>query len=101
MLNISSEQFNLIEGCFWVALGALILFSYFRLAQSYRRLALFASFVLITFGVSDFMQVLYGSFFQAGMEWLLLWKVLDVAGLVVVFVWYIRLRLKSQKKSFS
>jgi len=94
LAHLSSEQFNFIEGCFWILLGLLCLYLYFKVAGKYKRISLFSSATLVTFGISDFMQVLYGSFFQPGMLWLYIWKAVDVIALVLVFVWYLVLRIK-------
>ncbi len=90
---LSSEQFNFIEGLFWVALGLLVLFINDRYGKKYKKLGIFSSVVLITFGVSDFVQVLYGSFFQPSLWWLFLWKIVDVVGLIVMVFWYLFLRI--------
>lgn len=96
--NLSSEQFNFLEGCFWIILGLLPLFVSFVVNRSYKKLALFSSLILITFGISDFMQVHFGSFFQPGMEWLYFWKIIDVVGLVAAIIWYLFIRLRNQKE---
>ncbi len=54
--NISTEYFNLIEGCFWVILGFACFILYFKAKTKYKTLALFSAFVLITFGISDFFK---------------------------------------------
>lgn len=91
--NVSSAQFNLYEGVFWVFLGLVALFTYAQVPRRYRMLCVFIAIVLITFGVSDFVQVLYGSFLQPQMWWLLIWKIVNVIGLVLCVVWYLFLRI--------
>lgn len=93
--NLSSEYFNLIEGGFWVILGFVCLAIYFKIKSSYKTLVLFSSFVLVTFGISDFFQVAYGSFLVSGMEWLFVWKIVDVIGLCIICLWYLILRIRS------
>lgn len=88
------DYFNLVEGAFWILLGIVSTVVYFKVCEEYKRIAIFAAFILLTFGVSDLFQVAYGSFFLPGMEWLLIWKVVDVVGLCVVPFWYFVLRLK-------
>lgn len=92
--NIEIDYFNLIEGIFWVGLGMVVLFIYSRLEKTYQVIALFAAFILVTFGISDFIQVAYGSFLVEGMEWLFIWKVIDVIGLCIVVLWYLILRIR-------
>ena len=93
--NLSSEQFNLIEGCFWISLGVVCIILYFKTKSLYKKLALFSAFILITFGVSDFVQVALGSFFEPGMYWLYIWKIANVIGLISIVGWYLILRLRS------
>lgn len=91
---LSPEYFNVIEGSFWVVLGAVCLVIYFKVSKIYSTLALFSAITLLTFGLSDFFEVAYGSFLVSGMEWLLMWKIVNVIGLCAIFVWYLALRLK-------
>ena len=95
--NLTSETFNLIEGSFWIGLGIICLAAYLKIKGPYKPLSLFATFILITFGISDFIQVALGSFLQPGMSWLFVWKILDVIGLILVIIWYVCLRLPSTK----
>jgi Ca2+/Na+ antiporter len=92
--SLSSEHFNLAEGTFWIILGAMCLVAYFKVNSKYKKIALFSTFVLVTFGISDYAQVAFGSFFQPGMEWLYLWKIIDVVGLFVIVTWYLILRTR-------
>ncbi len=77
MILLDFTSFNLLEGCFWVALSILALHGY-KYATSlkimfWRLLAL----DLILFGISDFLEVYtQTSFFSPGFEWLLIWKVM-------------------------
>ncbi len=89
---MSSEQFNSVEGIFWLVLGVTSFICAIYIHQRYKKLALFLGVVFSTFGASDFLQVAYGSFFQPGLGWLFLWKILDVIGMVCALFWYIRLR---------
>lgn len=94
MLDISSETFNLIEGFFWLFLGMVTFIVYLKIHEKFKTLALFSIIVLVTFGLSDFFQVFLGSFLQPHLWWLFLWKVIDVIGFVIIFVWYLVLRLR-------
>jgi hypothetical protein len=91
--NLTSAQFNFLEGCFWVLLGLVSSWVCGRVSNEYKKLGYFSAFVLITFGISDFVQVLYGSFLQPHLWWLFAWKVISVIGLVAIVVWYLILRL--------
>ncbi len=95
MDNLSSEMFNSVEGLFWIILGVVGWWCNFKLERKFKMWALFSSMVLVTFGISDFVQVFYGSFFQPHLLWLLIWKVIGVAGLVVSIIWYILIRLRN------
>jgi hypothetical protein len=94
--DITYEQFNLIEGVFWVLLGIIVFTVYFFCSREYRVLVIAASVVFITFGISDFFEVAYGSFFQPEMKWLIFWKIIDVIGLLSVIVWYLVLRTRAK-----
>ena len=93
-LSLSSEQFNLYEGCFWIVVGVIPWVLYLYFGKKFQIFAIFTSGALVLFGISDFMQVLYGSFFQRELTWLLVWKVLNTMALVSSIVWYFVLRLK-------
>lgn len=95
MDNLSSELFNTIEGFFWIILGVVGLWCYLKLEIKFKTWALFTAVVLFTFGISDFVQVFYGSFFQPHLLWLFIWKIVDVVGLVVSIIWYILIRLRN------
>jgi hypothetical protein len=95
--NISSEYFNLAEGVFWLTLGFISATASLRVTDMYKKLTLYLTFVLLTFGASDFVQVLYGSFLVPGMEWLFIWKIIDVIALGVIVLWYLKLRFDDKK----
>lgn len=50
----------------------------------------------MAFGISDFLEIQFGSFLERDMAWLLVWKIACVIGLVAAFVWYMRLRIFGQ-----
>ncbi|MFM2339432.1 MAG: hypothetical protein RLZZ360_68 [Candidatus Parcubacteria bacterium] len=93
--TLSAAQFNFIEGWFWLLLGAVCLVLYRLIPTPYRTLTLYAAFILVTFGVSDFVEAYYGSFLVPGMEWLFIWKALDVIGLISIVLWYGVLRIRN------
>lgn len=90
--KVLADQFNSLEGLFWFGLGILAAVAIAYVPLRYKPLALFSTVTLLAFGVSDFMQVLYGSFFKPGLEWLLVWKISNMIALIAIFVWYIILR---------
>jgi hypothetical protein len=90
--KIFADQFNSLEGLFWIVLGIFTMVTIAYVPLRYKPLALFSTVTLVAFGTSDFLQVFYGSFFEPGLEWLLVWKISNVMALVTIFVWYIILR---------
>lgn len=92
--NVSLDYFNLTESGFWMVLSFVCLVIYYKATGIYKSLALFSSFVLLTFGVSDFLEATYGSFLVPDMEWSFIWKIVDVIGLCGIFLWYVILRIK-------
>lgn len=87
------DTFNLVEGIFWLLLAVLVLRTRYGVLGQYTYWRLYTVVVLFGFGVSDFVQILYGSFLLPGMGWLLWWKLLGVMGLIVSCTWYIWLRI--------
>jgi len=90
-LPISFELFNLLEGLFWVGLGIISLILWFHIPNKYKRLSLFALTVFVLFGISDFIEIRTGMFWSPW--WLLVMNVVSVLGLIVLPIWYIRLRI--------
>ncbi len=93
---ILADQFNATEGLFWCLLGIVTTVASTRTPSRYKPLAYYATTVLVAFGVSDFLQVLYGSFFEPGLEWLFVWKIVNGIALLGIFVWYFVIRLKNK-----
>ena len=89
---ISFELFNTLEGCVWIAMGVVCFILSRKVHRPYAKLSGVAGIVLVLFGFSDFCEVLFGSFLQPGMTWLLVWKILGVGSLVFIIVWYLYLR---------
>jgi hypothetical protein len=78
-------QFNFIEGIWWIGLGLSIFpfrFSY-SIIRKYR-LPLCAT--LILFGISDFVEMATGAWWQPW--WLLVWKTLCIV-LGIIFIIFI------------
>ena len=97
--NVVIDYFNLMEGAFWCLLGIVALVAYYKVNKTYKAIALFSFFILLTFGVSDFFQVVQGSFLVEGMQWLFIWKIVDVIGLCIIPLWYLILRTREHKSS--
>lgn len=89
-------KFNLSEGLFWIIVGCVFYAASHRVSLYYRNFLLFTSCVLLLFGVSDFLEIKFGSFLEDGMLWLLAWKIACVVGLIAALVWYVRLRIFGQ-----
>lgn len=88
------HTFNLTEALFWIALG-LLGYSLRNLKErKYKQLAVYASVVLIAFGLSDVAEILYGSFLGPNNLWLLTWKIINVSAIIYGFGWYLRLRMQ-------
>lgn len=85
--------FNFIEMLFWVVLGFIAYTLRNLREQRYRQLAIYASAALVVLGLSDAAEILYGSFLQADLGWLLIWKITNVAAIIYGFLWYLYLRL--------
>ena len=83
--------FNIVEASFWVGLGMLA-FVMRNLNKKYGWFSLFTSIILVTFGLSDIAEVQYGSFLEPGMQWLFVWKIINIIGIVYIFGWYVFLR---------
>lgn len=90
--------FNFLEGLFWTLLGISTLYASRKVTETYKTLSLFFSCILIAFGLSDFAECFFGSFFEPGMLWLFIWKSICVLGLLVGVFRYILLRIFRHKK---
>ncbi len=90
---MSPELFNSLEGAFWFLLSVSVFLVAYLGPKLYRNLSIYTAIFLFLFGVSDFLQIWFGSFFAPGMEWLLIWKIVNLSAIVIAFVVYIRLRL--------
>jgi hypothetical protein len=94
---ISSEYFNWIEGSFWIVLSIVCFLFYFKVSRPYQSLTIFSLVILFTFGLSDYFEAVYGSFLVPGMKWLFIWKTIDVFGLCIIALWYLKLRFDGKK----
>jgi hypothetical protein len=87
------RHFDSIEGVFWLLMAGVGLWVWRCVPGAYQRITIWAIMLLVTFSVSDFLQVVFGSFLLPGNEWLLVWKVANVIGFIGIFVWYVWIRL--------
>lgn len=97
LLDIAPEHLNWIEGLFWLFLSIVCFLFCLKVSKSYRWLGIFAVVILFTFGLSDYFEAVYGSFLVPGMKWLFIWKTIDVFGLCIIVLWYLKLRLGGKK----
>ena len=96
MVSLDFAEFNILEGSFWIVLSIAVLIMSNYIHEPRKQFWYLASVTLILFGVSDFFEVyMQRSFFEQGLEWLLVWKIICVFIIVILFVFYIRCRLKS------
>lgn len=86
-------KFNFLEGLFWIIVGCVFFAASYLAHPRFRIFLIFTAGVLLLFGVSDFLEIQFGSFLEDGMLWLLAWKIACVVGLIAALVWYIRLRI--------
>lgn len=84
------ETFNIVEGVFWIALGLAALVVSFTAVREYRNLARFTAAALVLFGISDFIEVRTGAFWEPA--WLLAINAACVLGIIAGMVWYFRIR---------
>lgn len=75
---------NQVEGVFWLIVSAVFLVSLAR--PPMRPAKAIAAAAFAAFGVSDFVEIRFGSWWQPG--WLLAWKVACVAVMVALLLWY-------------
>lgn len=88
-------KFNLLEGLFWIIVGCVFFAASYRASPRFKSFLVFTAGALLLFGVSDFLEIQFGSFLEESMWWLLAWKIACVVGLIAALVWYIRLRIFS------
>jgi hypothetical protein len=84
--------FNIFEGIFWIGLGIQAWILSKMLGKDFYKITIFAATTFILFGISDFFEMKQGQLF--GVWWLMAWKVVCLAGFVVLLGWYLRLRLR-------
>lgn len=76
---MSIDVFNLVEGVFWIGLGAWVLLTR-RMVRGRRQVAL--AVFLIAFGVSDCVEMRTGAWWTPW--WLLVWKAVCVGVFLVI-----------------
>ena len=90
--DLNFETFNLWEGINWFVLGIFFLSLPKIIPGKYRRIALSASFALILFGISDFIEIRTGAYWIH--RELLVLKILCLAGFVFSLLWFAKVFLK-------
>ncbi|MEN8252016.1 MAG: hypothetical protein ABFQ53_00330 [Patescibacteria group bacterium] len=90
LFDLDFRTFNLVEGIYWVSLGIFVLTLSKIISSKYQKLTLFASGTLILFGLSDFIEISTGAYWEPW--WLLALNIFCILGLIVSFIWYIKLR---------
>jgi len=94
MIDYLIRRGNLIEGVFWIVVGACFAIAMVRGSGGRTKLIAAVNFVL--FGCSDFVEHQTGAWYRPW--WLLLWKAACVAVMVSQLVVYIR-SMKGGRKS--
>jgi hypothetical protein len=92
---MSPSEFNTYESIFWLTLSSLLIFAYRYVPIMFKKWILFSAVNIFLFGISDVIEVYTGGFLHTA-PWLLVWKILNVIGLLFSIVWYFYLRLKKQ-----
>ena len=87
---MSFEVFNFLEGIYWLTLGGLAAAVREISPLKYKTLALFAASVFVLFGITDFIEIGTGAYWDPW--WLYAWNICCVVGLVVSLAWYVKLR---------
>ncbi|RJQ36864.1 hypothetical protein C4552_03175 [Candidatus Parcubacteria bacterium] len=89
----SFTRFNFIEGSVWIVFSAISWIASDLVPKHYRRFAWIAALTFVLFGISDLLEIRTGAFFLT--PWLFALKIICVATLAALVVWYIRLRAQS------
>ena len=85
------KVFNLVEGLMWIGMGTILLWKSCS-SERARNPIILAGVTFILFGLSDFVEIQTGSWFEP--VWLLIWNVACVVSLVSCLVWYLALGRK-------
>ncbi len=94
-MELSFVDFNILEGSFWIVCTFLCVvgYTYFRALPSAFWYVLGALFVL--FAASDYIEAYFQLYFLTSEgQWLLVWKILCLAGFALCLCWYIKVRFK-------
>jgi hypothetical protein len=84
-------EFNTYEALFWFALGVATYVFLRRTSLVPRAWVVFSVANILLLASTDIVQVYTGGFFHTA-PWLLYWKSVQVLGLMVSVIWYIRFR---------
>jgi hypothetical protein len=86
----STETFNLIEAVFWMGLACLAAFRALTGIKQRRLILIVLSILLFLFGCTDLFEITSGAWWKPW--WLLLWKVSCFAGILLTFLFLIKIR---------
>jgi hypothetical protein len=84
--------FNIFEGIFWIGMGIQCVVLSKMMDKEYYNISIFSASAFSFFGISDFLEIKTGALF--GIWWLMAWKIVSLLAFVVIFIWYIKLRIK-------
>jgi uncharacterized membrane protein HdeD (DUF308 family) len=96
MLDIERSG-NLIEAGFWLIFGVVVCVAGVKRGRSFGTFGVIAGLVAILFGLSDLIEARTGAWWCPW--WLLAWKAVCVAVLVLSFLRYRRLQFEAQRRS--
>jgi hypothetical protein len=86
---VTHEQFNLLEGIFWLLIAMGLLVTSFRKTHLRKHL-LAAAILFVLFGISDFVEIRTGAWWHPW--WLLVWKAGCLFGLSADYRSYRKMR---------
>ncbi|MDI6778312.1 MAG: hypothetical protein QMD77_03910 [Patescibacteria group bacterium] len=86
---------SFLEGIYWTVLGMLGFTLFGIVPRKYQKILLFASSAFVLFGISDFIEIKTGAYWE---PWpLLALKIFCLAGLVFSLAWFLKIRLTVPK----
>ncbi len=91
--------FNYCEAVFWVVVSLVVLIAAAKSSRKVKRIAYIAVPTLVLFGVSDIIEVYTGAWWKP--FWLLLWKGICIAILVICVFLYWRQKVQAGTAEYS
>jgi hypothetical protein len=87
--------FNLYESVFWIITGITLYLAASRyFPVKYKQVFKITSLILLLFGISDIFEIKTQGFLYPTVWWLLVWKVTCVIGMILMVIWYLKLKLE-------